>query len=468
MSKENTTILVIDDEESMQRFLSIMLRKDGFQVATAGCGKEGLEQLEQHDVDVVIQDLKMPGMDGLTLLKNIKERAPKIPVILITAFSTWDTAVQAMRAGAYGYIKKPFDTDNIRAILNRALEWRRLSRKLDGSNTKANAALASIVGTSECMRHTYELIKQVAPTDSTVLITGESGTGKELVASAIHHGSLRQDGPFVKVNCGAFTETLLESELFGHVKGAFTGAISDKKGLFEVADKGTLFLDEIGDMAHQTQVKVLRALENQEFKPVGSTETKHVDVRFVTATNRDLKAMVDGGKFREDLYYRLDVIHVDIPPLRDRTEDVPLLAGHFLAKYTHTIGRNVTGFSDAAMDLLVSYHWPGNVRELQNTVQRAVTLSTSEIIQGLGLDLRSDPHLSPELDPHPTYIPREGVDIEIMLEDIERDYIVRSLEMTGGHISNAGKLLGMSFRSIRYKIKKLEIDAKQLKHSSHV
>ena len=444
----------------MREYLKIIFRKDGYDVISAGNGGDGLGLFENNQVDLIIQDLKMPGLSGTDLLRAIRERDESVPVIVITAYSTWDTAVEAMRLGAYGYIKKPFDNDNIKSVVQRAIESRGLAQ------AGIDKDFADIIGDHAGMRRIFDMIKRIAPTDVTVLIHGESGTGKELIARALHRGSLRADKQFVTINCGAFPDALLESELFGHVKGAFTGSVGDKRGMLEVAHEGTFFLDEVGEMSPQMQVKFLRVMENQEFKPVGGTTTRKVDVRFVTATNRDLSGMVDNGLFREDLYYRLNVIPIVLPPLRERMEDVPLLAGHFLAKYASKMKKDVRRLSPEASRMLKNYDWPGNVRELENSIQRAVALSDGDVINAEHLFLhgthpgRAGIGRAPLADKIRPVLAAEGMDLEKELEDLERKYLSEALSMCNGHLSKAAELLNLTFRSIRYKVKKLGLDRK--------
>ncbi len=443
-------VLVVDDEESMRIFLSVMLEKEGYAVHTAGSGQEAYELFRRRPFDLVLEDLKMPGMDGIELLRLLKKEDPKSLVIIMTAYSTWDSAVEAMRLGAYDYIKKPFDNRDIKATVARAVNLKRLFESSRATPDAEVGKITNIIGHSASMQSIFGLIRRVAPTDSTVLIQGESGSGKELVARALHYGSLRREQTYITLNCGAFTESLLESELFGHVRGAFTGAVSDKKGLFEVADRGTMLLDEVGDMSLALQVKFLRVLEDREFLPVGGVVKKHADVRFITATNKDLKREVEKGAFREDLYYRLNVIPINIPPLRERKEDIPLLSGNFLAKYAGGLGKTVTRFDADAMAALMEYDWPGNVRELENTIQRAVTLCEEEVI-GMADIVGRIPSLPKSGGFFYAGIPEEGIDIEKKLADIEKRYMLEALRKCGGNMTNAAKLLNMSFRSFRYK-----------------
>jgi two-component system response regulator PilR (NtrC family) len=452
MNREAGRILVVDDEQSMLEMMEIVLQKEDCNVATTLDPLKALDMVREQDFDAVVQDLKMPRMNGLKLLEKIKTLRPELPVIIITAFSTWDNAVEAMRLGAFDYIKKPFDTDNIRAVVRRAVEQK---RSLEESSAVSLMDVGEIVGSSAPMQKVLATVRRVAATDSTVVIQGESGTGKELIARALHYNSMRSKEPFITVNCGAFTETLLESELFGHVRGAFTGAVSDKKGLFEIADRGTLFLDEVSEMSPATQVKVLRVLEDRQFMPVGGMAARRVDVRFITATNRILEEEVASNRFREDLYYRLNVIPIEIPPLRDRKEDIPLLAGHFLAIYSKSMGKQVTAVSEKARAKLLKHDWPGNVRELENVIQRSVAFCEGDHIEDFDLFTTRQPAASAE----PVSLPEGGINLEERLADIERSYILQALETTRGNITQAAELLGVSFRSLRYKMKKLGIEA---------
>jgi len=369
-------ILVLDDETAIQRLLKIVLDSEGYDVSTTDDGRIALEMIRQNPVDLIIQDLRMPKMDGLQFLRHLKEQNPELPSIVLTAYGTLETAVEAMRLGAYTHINKPFDTDEIRLIVSRALERIELRKK----NPRSLVPFLDIIGTNSLMSAVSSLIEMAAPTDSTILITGESGTGKELVARSIHYNSLRADQAFIPVNCGAFTETLLESELFGHVRGAFTNAINNHEGVFERSDRGTLFLDEVGEMSLTTQVKLLRVLETRTFKPVGGSKDMKVDVRFITATNKNLSSMVADGQFREDLFYRLNVIPIELPPLRERRDDIPLLAGHFLASSAKKANKSISAIDDGAVEKLLAHSWPGNVRELQNTIERAVALARGDRI----------------------------------------------------------------------------------------
>jgi len=444
-------ILVVDDEPIMRELLRMMLEKEGYAVRTACDGVEAVALFRAEPADVVIEDLKMPRMDGIALLRHLAECAPDVSVIIITAFSTWDSSVEAMRLGAFDYIRKPFDNDLVRATVRRI-------RKFGLTDT----GLGHIIGNAPEMQAVHDIIRRIARTDATVLIQGESGTGKELVARALHYGSHRAHGPFIVGNCAAFTETLLETELFGHVRGAFTGAFADKKGLLEVSDGGTFFMDEIAELTPQSQVELLRVLEDREFRPVGSNETRIVDVRFVAATNRNLAEQVALGAFREDLFYRINVIPLMLPPLRERKGDIPLLAGHFIARYARMMRKRVSGLEKGAMELLMGYDWPGNVRELENTLQRALAMTEQDLLQ---------PHDLPALLPgrhgglaqtslaalRPAHIPPEGIDLDERLREIESDYIRAALEKCKWNMTRAARLLGMSFRSLRYRVRKLGV-----------
>lgn len=446
-------VLIVDDEESMREFLDIVLANEGLRVEVVDSGERALAFLQHTKPRLFIQDLRMGGLDGMDLLEQVKAQHPTLPVLVMTAYSSWDTAVEAMRLGAFDYLKKPFDTDQVRSIVQRALL---VSEELAHSQTQARL----IVGSTAPMQRVYDLVERVAPTDSTVLVRGESGSGKELVARAIHGGSHRAHQPFIAVNCSAFTENLLESELFGHARGAFTGAVDSRKGVFECADGGTLFLDEVADMSPSTQVKILRALEERRVTPVGGSSEIPVDVRIVAATNKNLEQDIRDGNFREDLFYRLNVIPLELPPLRDRREDIPLLAGHFLARYAKSMRRPVRRLSDSARVSLLSYDWPGNVRELDNVIQRHVALCEGEVIEDIDLP-QCNPARSRSCDAEPesaTFrIPDEGMVLDDVLEEVERRYLLNALEKTGGNLTQAARVLGLSYRSIRYKVKKLGI-----------
>jgi DNA-binding NtrC family response regulator len=446
-------ILVVDDEQSICDVIAIALRKEGYEVTVSVDPREALQIFSQVQFDLVVLDIKMPQIDGLELLRRFKQLQPEIMVIIITAFSTWDSAVQAMRLGAFDYIRKPFDTQlDLRATVERAFQFQTKQIELKDHLDETLERVGMMVGHSQQMKEVYNLIRMAAPTNSTVLIQGESGTGKELVARALHYTSPRANRPFITVNCGAFTETLLESELFGHVKGAFTGAIADKVGLLEIAHTGTFFLDEVSDMSPQLQVKFLRVLEEREFKPVGGVTHRRVEIRFITATNRNLEEEVKKRRFREDLFYRINVIPIVMPPLRHRKEDIPLLAGYFLSKFSKGMNKQVDHFSDRAMRVLMDYDWPGNVRELENIIQRAVALATKPEIDEIELfETLSKPPISQPV------VPQQGIDLERLISDIEKGYLIEALKASDGNFTKAATLLRMSLRSFRYKMNKYGI-----------
>ena len=454
----------------MREFLAICLRRAGHEITTAKNGADAIESLKQKQFDLVITDLKMPGeIDGIELLKRIKSGAVRyatVPgstpsivtpeVILVTAYATANTALAAMKSGAYDYLTKPFQVDEINAVIDRALEKRALveANLVLRDQIAGRARLGNLLGKSRAMQKVFELIGKIHSARTSVLITGESGTGKELVARALHTEGSRAKAAFVPVNCGAIPEELMESELFGHKRGAFTGAIADNVGLFQQADGGTLFLDEIGELSPNLQVKLLRVLQERKVKPVGAADEVEVDVRVIAATNRDLEAEVERGAFRADLYYRLHVIEVHIPPLRHRREDIPLLAEHFLRRFAAEHGRVLSMAPEAARKL-ESYDFPGNVRELENIIERAVALSSGPVI-GTS-DLPDIKPTKPVADV-PTEFPAEGIDLDRLLADFERAWVIRALEHTGGVRKRAATALGISFRSLRYRLAKLGID----------
>ena len=451
-------ILVVDDERSMQEFLEIFFRSEGYDVVTSGDVDTALVHLENDDFDVVISDIQMPGRSGIDLLHAAYEISPETVVIMITAFASTETAIRALKEGAYDYVTKPFKVDELRIVIEKALEKkllssenRRLRREL-----KSHSRDRDILGNSAAIRRVSELVTQVADSKANVLVSGESGTGKEVVARAIHQRGARCDKPFVAVNCAAIPEALLESELFGHVKGAFTGAVQNKEGLFEVADGGTLFLDEVGELTLAVQVKLLRAIQEKCFRRVGASGDTRSNVRIIAASNRRLAEEVALGRFREDLYYRLNVIEIPIPPLRDRSEDIPLLIDHFIEKYAAELENSVTYATDEAIAILVEYRFPGNVRELENVIERAVALSRSGAI-----DVESLPPAV--LSPTPCgEVPRitssEGIDLEEMLNEYERGLLKEALQAAKGVKKRASQLVGVSFRSFRYRLEKLGLD----------
>jgi two-component system response regulator PilR (NtrC family) len=460
------TILIIDDERPLGEFLSVLFEREGYQVACARSGEEGLDRYDALRPDLVITDLNMPGIDGLELLRQVKTRAAgegrDVPVILLTAYGSVATAVQAMREGAFDYVAKPFHNDELRLIVRKALAMRAL--EADNARMRAELGeryqLSQFVGASPRMQEVYQLVRRVSATRISCLVCGESGTGKELLARAIHYGSDRSRRPFIPVNCGAIPESLFESELFGYKKGAFTGAMRDKAGMFEAADGGTLFLDEVGEMPLTAQVKVLRSLAERKITPVGGTAEVPVDVRIVAATNRDLRAEVAAGRFREDLYYRLNVVQIDMPPLRDRADDIPSLVAHFTERFASEYGKPITGATPEAMRLLRSYPFPGNVRELQNVIERAVALEPGPLLTPGSLPERVQGVMAaPAPDAAPVEEPiGEGVDLEARLAAMERGYLERALAAAHGNRTQAARLLGITFRSLRYRLQKFGMD----------
>jgi two-component system response regulator PilR (NtrC family) len=455
--KTKARVLVVDDERSMQEFLEIFLRSEGYEVETAGDVQSAKIHLENDDFDVVITDIRMPGGSGIDLLHAAHEVSPETVVIMITAYASTETAIAAMKEGAYDYVTKPFKVDELRIVVEKALEKKLLTseNKRLRSELRTQVRDRSIIGSSPLMQRVFDLIAQVADSKANVLITGESGTGKEMVARAIHADGDRCDCPFIALNCAAIPENLLESELFGHVKGAFTGAVQNKAGLFELADRGTLFLDEVGELTPAIQVKLLRAIQEKTFRRVGGTVDGHVDVRIVAATNRRLEDELSAGRFREDLYYRINVIEIPLPPLRERTEDIPLLVAHFIEKFANELARPVERVSEDAMSLLLDYFYPGNVRELENLVERAVALSRGPVIE---MEALPPALLNPATPSKSAHIPPEGIDLEEVLNDFERTLLTEALHASSGVKKKAAQLVGVSFRSFRYRLEKLGLD----------
>jgi len=452
-------ILVVDDEKSLREVLSIMLKRAGYTVTEASDGDEAIGHVNKEIYDLVITDLRMPKADGMDVLKAVKSSSPDTVVLVITAFATSDSAVEAMKQGAYDYLTKPFQVDEVQLIIRNALEKRRLSTEnmLLKREMASQSSFAKIVGQSEAMQKVFDVVKKVADARSNILICGESGTGKELVARAIHYNSARSAMPFVAVNCSAVPETLLESELFGHVKGSFTGAISNKAGLFEVANGGTIFLDEIGDTTPTIQVKLLRVIQEREFRRVGGNQDIKVDVRVIAATNRDLEKAVAEGTFREDLYYRLDVIPIRLPPLRLRTGDIPLLVTHFLEKFSQEGSKPVPTLSPEAMHVLLEHEWRGNVRELENLIERVVAFSSGGPVTDA--DVRGWLHRSvtPQQPGLPTDLPDDGLDLEALINGIEKDLLMKALERSKWVKKKAARLLRLNTRSFRYRLEKYAI-----------
>ena len=455
MKKHKGKILIVEDEKSMREVLKILLEGEGYEVMTASDGLEGIAHLDKDIFDLVVTDVKMPKVDGFEVLKRIKEISPDTIVIMITAFGTKESGIEAMKLGAYDYISKPFNIDEIRLIVKKAIEKKREHVELSLLRQKVDVtySLENIIGQSPKMQELFRVIPRIAQSNSNVLITGESGSGKELVAHAMHNLSHRKEKNIVTINCAAFPEGLLESELFGHMKGAFTGAVYNKQGLFEIADGGSVFLDEIAEMPTSLQAKLLRVLENGTFRRIGGTTDIKVDVRVISATNKELNEEIATGRFREDLYYRLNVVPVLMPPLRERKEDIPLLINHFLSK-TADSPKKIT---PEAMTLLIDYSWKGNVRELENVIERTALLTEREEITPANLppeiitQSRSDLKSIAELT-------KEGIDLEQLIVDIEKDYLLKALEKTEGVKTDAAKLLRLSFRSFRHRLQKYGIN----------
>jgi two-component system response regulator PilR (NtrC family) len=451
-------LLIVDDEQSMREWLTIALSQDGYDVETAASGEDAIKVLDRTPVDVALVDLRMPGMDGLATLRAIKRTNESVSVIIMTAYATAETAVHALKEGAYDYLIKPFKVDELRHLCKKALEERRLR----GENVRlrhevqARYHFGNLIGKSPPIREIFSTIERLGDSKATVLVMGESGTGKELVAKAIHFNSNRKAGPFVTVNCGAIPQELMESELFGHVKGAFTGALSAKQGLFEVADGGTLFLDEVSELPLHLQVKLLRVLEDPEIRPVGGVKPVRVDVRIVAATNRDLAQAMAAGTFRQDLYYRLNVILLQLPPLRERREDLPLLVDHFLRKFAEASGQPIKVVSPEAFTILESYPWPGNVRELENVIERAVTLERGPVLgpEALPESLKN----RPAFDVVPIELPAAGLNLDRLIEGVEKDLLTQALRRSGGVQTRAAQLLQTTFRSFRYRLQKYGLD----------
>jgi two-component system response regulator PilR (NtrC family) len=460
---EPLRVLIVDDEQSMREWMRILFQRDGFQVLVAEDGVAARELIGREYVDVMLTDIRMPRMDGITLLQSARELAPDTIVCMMTAHFTRDSEEwrRAREGGASALFEKPFrDVHLVTLQVRQLIDARRVRHERDVLREAISAqGFAGIVGRSGPMLQVFRLVETVCRTNSTILISGESGTGKELVARAIHNLSLRREHPFVAVNCGALPETLLESELFGHMRGAFTGADANKKGLIEVADKGTIFLDEIGEMSATMQVKLLRVLQERKYRRVGGTEEVSANIRVIAATNRDLAAMVEEGRFREDLFYRLNVIPIRLPALRERTDDVPLIAEHFLAKYTREMSKPLAGLSAAVIERLKAYGWPGNVRELENVIERAVALESADTIQPetLGDDFSQGRPATQVRQSATASLPAAGFSLEQHLQEIERSHVERALRQCEGVQVRAADLLGLSFRQFRYLVKKYNL-----------
>jgi DNA-binding NtrC family response regulator len=445
-------ILVVEDEDKLRRVIELQLTSAGFDVDKASTAEEGLRMVDR--ADLVLTDLKLPSMDGLQLLGLIRRQNAQVPVVMMTAFGSVETAVEAMKAGATDFLQKPFSLDHLMQVVHKALEMRALREE----NRQLKEELGrryeydNIIGRSPPMQEIFATIERVAPTRATVLLAGESGVGKDLIARAIHFHSPRRDRPLVKINCTAIPENLMESELFGYEKGAFTGAQTSKPGKFEQADTGTVFLDEIGDVPAAIQVKLLRILQEREFERLGSNVTRHIDVRVVAATNQDLRAALEQGTFREDLYYRLNVVPINIPPLRERKQDIPFLANHFLRKLAPDAGCQVESITDAAMDKLIAYHWPGNVRELENVIERSLVMCTGRELGEADIKLESAPRPRSQSDSH--FLP-EGM----TLDQYEQDLIKEALRRADGNKSQAARLLGLTRNALRYRLTQMGLEA---------
>jgi two-component system response regulator PilR (NtrC family) len=453
MNKTKGNILVVDDEKSMREILEIFLTSEGYKVSVAENGEKAIDAVKKDIYDLVITDMNMPKVGGLELLKNVKQLNPDTIVVIITAFGTTESAVEAMKLGSYDYIQKPFQMDDIRLVVKNALEKQKLQKDVSILKQQLKPpSLENIIGSSQSMQTLFSVISKTAESNASVLIIGESGTGKELAAKAIHSLSPRKDNHFVAINCAAIPEGLLESELFGHMKGAFTGAASNKQGLFELANEGTLFLDEIGEMPMSLQAKLLRVIEGGTFRRVGGLSDLQVDVRIVSATNKNVQDLIEKNLFREDLYFRLNVLSVKIPPLRERRDDIPLLIDHFLKKFAGDRKQ----FSKEAIETLSNYKWKGNVRELENITERVVLLCDSDVIdiENLPEEIKSMPGKAK------VALPESGMDIEKLMEDTEKAYLLKALEKTNGVKTEAAKLLKITFRSLRHKLKKYGIDKK--------
>ncbi len=453
-------ILVVDDEESIREFLEIMLKKEGYEVTTAEDGLRAKDILSKKSFDMVISDMQMPNVTGIELLKHVKESYPDVVFMMITAFGTTETAVDAMKMGAYDYVTKPFKIDEVRLNISNALRSKNLEtevRVLKKELVK-EYSFQNMIGNSAAMHTIFDLVKRVSQAPTNVLVTGESGTGKEVVAKAIHYNGPLKDKPFVTINCGAIPENLMESEMFGHKKGSFTGAIADKVGLFEVADSGTLFLDEVGELPLSIQVKLLRAIQERIIRRVGATDDMKVEVRIIAATNRNLEDMVSKGSFRQDLFYRLNVINIRTPALRERSDDIPLLANFFLRKYNEKLNKAISTISTEAMDILKKYNYPGNVRELENMIERTVALEAGSTILPESLPPMVNTTSGRKMaSSNEIEIGDEGLDLDKVMGQIEKELLVKAIHSAGGIKKKAAKLLHISFRSMRYRIEKYNL-----------
>lgn len=447
-------ILVVDDEASHRKMIEAVLSNEGYEIKQADDGQAAIDEVGKGFFDLILMDIRMGKVGGIEALSQIKDISPGIPIIIMTAYASVDTAVEALKAGAYDYLTKPLDIDELKILVGKALRFHQLEKENIYLKERLNDRFdfSNIIGRGAAMKSLFDTMALVAPSEATVLIFGESGTGKELIADAIHQNSSRKDQPFIKVNCAALPETLLESELFGHEKGSFTGAVSRQQGRFQLAHKSSIFLDEVAEMAPTTQAKILRVLQEREFEPLGGNQTIQVDTRVIAATNKNLEEEIKTGRFREDLYYRLNVVNLDVPPLRERREDISLLADFFLKRYAEKNKRIIKGFTPRAMDLLMRYDWPGNVRELENVVERAVILARGEMVTPAEF-----PDILLQLDPEikATYV---NLSPGRTLKDVEKDMIIRTLEETGGNRTHAAKILGISRRTLQLKLKEYGIN----------
>ena len=460
MMSKAPSILVVDDELSMREFLDVLLSKEGYKVSVAKNGKQAVNMIEKNDYDLVLSDIRLGDITGLEVLKEAKKKNPDTAIIMISAYSTTEIAVEAMNHGAYDFVPKPFDNAELKQTIKKSLELKTLDQEKErtSSEIRDNIHFNRIIGKSPGMQAIYKRVEQICLTKTNILITGESGTGKELIARAIHENSDRKDKPFVVVNCGGIPDTLIESEFFGHVRGSFTGAVSDKKGLFEAANLGTIFLDEIGELSTILQVKLLRAVQETSFKPVGGTKEIEVDVRIISATNKKLEEEVIEGKFREDLFFRLNVIPIKVPPLRDRKGDVALLAQHFAEKFSKKMGKDIVKLSSYAIDFLNKYSFPGNVRELENLIERSVALSSTNIIlpESLTISIHKKRRWVEGIEGRRFDLNEveQGVDLDEIMTTIEQAYLKKAMELAGGNKSKAAEYLNLSLRSIRYRLDK--------------
>ena len=461
MGKRKGRILMVDDERDLLDLSAILLRREGLEVSTCVSGKAALTLLNNEEFDLILLDLRMPGLDGLGFLEIFKKQQRREEVVMLTAYADVESAVKAIKLGAYGYLSKPFDTGEVLAHLDRILELQALRAENKALRREQRGEFGNLVGQSESMRQLYQLIQDVAPTPVTVLVRGESGTGKELVANAIHNTSDRAGKPFVRCNCAALSPGLLESELFGHVKGAFTGAVRDRGGRFAEADGGSLFLDEIGDLEINMQIRLLRVIQEGEFEPVGSTQTQKVDVRLITATHQDLEARIEEGTFREDLYYRINALTIEIPPLRERISDLPLLCTFFVNRYNGVLDKHIEGFTSEALQCLEGYNWPGNIRELENAIMRAMTVAKGDEIELKHLPASLAGGMKQVYRGEEAYYDIPQQLFHEAREQFERIFLRRALERANGNVSRTATAIKLTRRNLQRKIKQYEIDSKQ-------